>query len=69
MRKVKAAVRKAFYRSGFVRLVVGAGSFLIGKSTPVGISHLTSYSEENSIGPLQRDEAGSHRLICGDVGQ
>lgn len=54
---LKSLVRRAFYRSGLVRGIVGGLSVLTRRTRPAGMSHLLSYCDEDAIGPLQRDEA------------
>lgn len=55
--RLKSLVRSAFYRSGFVRGLVGWLSVVTGRTKAAGMSHLLSYRGEDAIGPLQRDEA------------
>jgi len=54
---LKSLIRQLFYRSGAFQNVVGFFSVLSGRTRGMGISHLTSYRENDAIGPLQRDEA------------
>jgi predicted O-methyltransferase YrrM len=57
MSAMKHAVRWAFYRSGIIRWVMGAGACLFHLRTRLGLAHLLSYKNEEGLGPLQRDEA------------
>ncbi len=55
--KLKSLIRQLFYRSTLFQAIVGFFSILLGRTRSMGISHLSSYRENDAIGPLQRDEA------------
>lgn len=55
--KAKSLVRRLFYRSPFFRGIVGFSSVATGRTKGLGTGHLSSYRENDAIGPLQRDEA------------
>ena len=57
MAHLKSLIRQLFYRSSVFRSGVGLISNLLGRTGGLGISHLSSYRENDAIGPLQRDEA------------
>ena len=54
---VKAFIRYSYYRSALFRRVMGWLSVTSGRTGPLGVEHLATYREEDSIGPLQREEA------------
>jgi predicted O-methyltransferase YrrM len=54
---LKSHIRKIFYRFILFRQLVGLLSILSGRTRAVGMSHLSSYREDDAVGPLQRDEA------------
>ena len=54
---LKSLIRRLFYQSALFRSVVGFCSVMLGRTSGIGMSHLSSYRENDAIGPLQRDEA------------
>lgn len=57
IRGIRARSRQIFYCSRLVQLFSGIAFSTFGKSRRVGTLHLSSYEQEEAIGPLQRDEA------------
>jgi hypothetical protein len=55
--KYKPSIRKFFYRSSFARYCISFVSNLIGRTQSLDISHINSYVDQKSIGPLQQPEA------------
>jgi len=53
----KPIIRKFFYRSCLARYCVSFVSNLIGRTQSLDISHINSYVDQKSIGPLQQPEA------------
>jgi len=56
---MKTAIRKCFYRSSWIRSIVGFASVATGRTKKLRLSHLQSYDDEGAIGPLQQDEAAA----------
>lgn len=55
--KYKAIIRKLFYHSYFIRYCIGFVSKFIGRTRSLDISHINTYVDQKSIGPLQQPEA------------
>jgi len=55
--QIKKPIRKLFYHSAIARHCIGFISNLIGRTQSLDISHLNSYEDQKSIGPLQQPEA------------
>jgi predicted O-methyltransferase YrrM len=54
---IKPFLRKLFFRSPAARQLIGIVSVTSGRTVPLGVSHLTAYSDRQAIGPLQQPEA------------
>lgn len=54
---VKSMIRKLLFRSKVFRYLAGLGSMAVGRSQPIGISHLSFYREHNVAGAAQQEEA------------
>lgn len=53
----KQLIRKFFYCSSFARYCISFISNLVGRTQSVDVSHINSYVDQKSIGPLQQPEA------------
>jgi hypothetical protein len=55
--KHKPIIRKLFYHSSFARHCISFVSNFIGRTQSLDISHINTYVDQKSIGPLQQPEA------------
>lgn len=54
---MKKLLRKLFYLSPLARQIIGWISVSLGRTSPLGVAHLSTYNDKKAIGPLQQPEA------------